>query len=56
MKTRKKVKLALGRETLVALDARTLDAIMGGNDGSRPLPSMPSMCCGNTETKTWGGE
>jgi hypothetical protein len=49
MKTREKTKLALGRETLVALDRKTLDAIVGGIfDGGGPAQTGTSGICGKT--------
>jgi hypothetical protein len=43
MKTRKKTKLALGRETLVELDTRALLAAAGGV-GVMPWPTKKADC------------
>jgi len=49
MKTREKTKLGLGRETLVALDRKTLGAIVGGIfEGVGPAQTGTSGICGKT--------
>jgi len=56
MRARKKAKLALDRETLVALDARVLDAIAGGADDPRTnLSGCTGVCCPGSTFPGCGG-